>query len=367
MSNDSSSYVPPPPPPVGEGWRPSSVPTPRTDSGIHEPHRATFVPPATAQNPDETSIDTLKIPVEPTTTEEVDLDDVNTEPQEQSDRFVLRIAEGFALGFAQIREELKELIVEVVHEVLGNEQRPEEEEYIGYDHRQHFLAFVGRLVAPVLIFLIATSVYVLFTGNIFATSIAVLLLGVGLWWVLRFIAKRRSGSTKTRNRFVRTLIVGAYVLTDLILCAALAFLLEFFGVGFGWSFGYLLFSSVMIYLVFRLHYMWAYMRISRSGSTLSADRPRKDIYFLPTLNRTLDLYDVKTYRSGQSWIEELIGVYHLDVDISSTVTKPILKSSTKEREAYREFKFWTNLKFIPDGPQLIKAMKQGMMIGSVRR
>jgi len=299
-----------------------------------------------------TPIDDVSNPVDPTT-------EPPTIPLPTIDPLPSQIAEGIVIALKELRPFLKELMIEV-QQAMDFQHESEREPDVEYDRRFHMFKFITQIAGFAVAFVLLTIAYALFSGNPVVALIGVIAISSLVVLGTRIINARQlliedDASRKKFKKWSRAaLIVLSFALGLLLIVVE-----EAAGVSSYWSVIYLLVSTILLYVVLRFYYMWSRLHIVRDGGVLRAQRPGKDIFFLPELNRELILNNVNDCNYAQSWLEEKLGMYRILIRLDAEMPDP--NGSAEEKEAYRNAKFWTNLKNIVDGPQLRKAIRQGSL------
>jgi hypothetical protein len=266
------------------------------------------------------------------------------------------VADAIKLAFRELRPAIMEMLLEV-QRVRDFQHESEKEPDIEYIRRLHGFKVVIQLASPALLFAILTACFVLAAGNFLASFVGVLVVGTAIAWGARFVSQLTTREYEEGVvRFSRWARLG-FVAGALVLCAAFVLTLEQFGVNTYWSAAYVAISLGILYFSLRLLYMWSHLYIVRDGGVLRAQRPEKGVFFLPTLSRELYLNNVNDCNYAQTWIEEKLGMYRILIRLDADMPDP--SNGPEEKEAYRNAKFWTNLKFVVDGRQLRDAIKQG--------
>jgi len=298
------------------------------------------------------SIDESSAPVEP---------EVNppTIPLDVQDPMTRQIADGIKLALKELRPFLKELMIEV-QQTMDMQHESEREPDVEYDRRFHVFKFIAQASGFVVTFVLLTIAYALFTGNFGAAIVGVVLISGAVTFGARFINSRQAiiEDEIKRIKFKRWSRVA---LVALSLGLGLVFIVveELVGISSYWSVAYLLVGIALLYVSLRFYYMWSRLHIVRDGGVLRAQRPGKDIFFLPELNRELLLNNVNDCNYAQSWLEEKLGMYRILIRLDADMPDP--RQSKEDKESYKNAMFWTNLKYIVDGPQLRKAIRQGSL------
>lgn len=281
-----------------------------------------------------------------------------------------QIADGIKLAFTEMRGQFKQLITEAItdHFALSEAAEKRNDPEIEYEHRRHAFEGIVNVSGPVLVFLVLTSVYVLFAGNPWIT-----LPVVGVVTITSVMAailiKRKANRIEDEaiQKQFKNRWFTLFWLVSISIWVLLAFVLSLLGVSIIWSGVYLLTVLITCYVYSWLYYKWSGLIIKREGELLRAYRPKRDRFFMPTFSRELYLRNVNDVEFAQSWLSQKIGMYRFFLTLDAEVPELRPRASYSSRQDYEDARrkyanamFWRDIKYIVDGPRLKAAIKQGI-------
>ena len=322
----------------------------------HEGFRAEFVTPE--KEADETPTERIDSVEEEPVIKEAS-NEPPTTPLPTIDPQTRVFADAIKLAFTELRPKIIDMLLEVQRSV-DLQHESEKEPDIEYHRRLHAFKVIIQLAGFGFAFVVLTGAYAYLAGNIGAALVGVLIISSAIVFGARFINKKQATieDEDTRRKFKRW-TRAALIVVSLALGVLFLIVEEFVGVSSYWSAAYLVISVVLLYFALMQYYKWSRLDIVRDGGVLRAQRPAKGVFFLPTLSRELYLNNVNDCNYAQTWIEEKLGMYRILIRLDADMPDP--KGSPEEKEAYRNAKFWTNLKFIVNGKQLRDAIRQGSL------